>query len=227
MRSRAAVSLAVQAAAVTAAALVCAAATGTPAGARAGGRQHGGCRAPRLAGLTVAEARTRAARAGCALRMRGAPLKLASVQTVLRQSPASGSRAARVTVWLNPMCFGSAASGPGLQEPVLKAGPTGLISGFYLAGGPLARFSTPGCHRPAPPPGAGTVEVLDPATGAVLATQTSGEGAFVRIPLPAGPYTIRGTFLDATTNGAHPTITQSVSIPAGYSVRQDFVLAVP
>jgi hypothetical protein len=114
-----------------------------------------------------------------------------------------------------------------LREPVLTPGSTELVSGFYIVGGPLARFSDPGCKRPAPPPYAGTVEVTN-SSGAVVATQTSTRGHFVEIPLAAGSYTIAGTFLDATINGGvHPKESQSVVIPPGHTARQDFFLGVP
>jgi hypothetical protein len=158
--------------------------------------------------------------------LKGAHLEQAEVQTVARQSPAGGEHSSGVTVWLNPFCRGEAASGPGLQEPVLTPGPTELVSGFYVVGGPLARFSDPGCKRPAPPPDAGTVEVTD-SSGAVVATQTSTRGHFVEISLAAGSYTITGTFLDATVNGVHPKESESVVIPPGDTVRQDFFLSVP
>jgi hypothetical protein len=147
-------------------------------------------------------------------------------QTVERQSPAGGGRASSVTVWLNPLCHGEAAYGPGLDEPVVTPGPTELVSGFYLIGGPLARFSDPGCKRPAAPPGAGTVQVTN-ASGVVVATQTSTQGHFVEVALPAGSYTITGTFLNATINGAHATQSESVVIPPNDTVRQDFFLSVP
>jgi hypothetical protein len=118
------------------------------------------------------------------------------------------------------------AYGPRGSEPVRSPGPTELVSGFYLDGGPLARFSDPGCIRPAPPPGVGIVEVINPTTGALVATQTSERGRFAEIPLPAGSYTIRGTFLDATINGVHPHKTESVIIPPGRTVRQDFFLGI-
>lgn len=184
------------------------------------------CRVPRLIGLTLSVARERAAHAGCALRVKGAALEQARIQTVERQSPPAGGHASSVTVWLNPFCHGSAAYGPGLDEPVLTPGPTELVSGFYLDGGPLERFSDPGCKRPAPAPAAGTVEVVN-ASGTVVATQTSTYGYFAEIPLPAGSYTITGTFLDASINGVHPKSSESVVIPPGNTVRQDFVLNVP
>ena len=186
-----------------------------------------GCHVPRLTGLTLEVARVRAAHARCTLRVKGAPLDQARIQTVERQSPAGGRRSSSsVTVWLNPVCRGSAAYGPTIKEPVVTNGPTELVSGFYLDGGPLSTFSDPNCLRPEPPPDAGTVEVID-ASGVVVATSTSATGHFVKIPLPAGSYTIRGTFLDATINGAHPTKAESVVIPPYDTVRQDFFLSIP
>ncbi len=131
-------------------------------------------------------------------------------------------------MWLNPFCHREAAYGPGFKEPLITSGPTELVSGFFLVGGPDdRRFSDPGCKLPAPPPGAGTVEVTSSATGAVVATQTSTDGKFVEIPLPAGSYTIAGTFLDDTRNGVHPTKTESLVIPPGHTARQDFFLNIP
>jgi hypothetical protein len=186
-----------------------------------------GCRAPRLTGLTLSVARKRAARVGCKLRVKGAVLEEADVQTVERQSPARGGRSASVTVWLNPYCRREAAYGPEFKEPVVRPGPTELVSGFFLVGGPDDRqFSDPGCKLPAPSPGAGTVEVTN-VSGGVVATQTSTSGHFVEIPLPAGSYTITGTFLGATINGVHPQESESIVIPSGHSVRQDFFLNIP
>jgi len=185
-----------------------------------------GCHVPRLTGLTLSAARERAAHARCRLRVKGAARQEAEIQTVERQSPRRGGHSSSVTVWLNPICHREAAYGPELKEPLVTPGPTELVSGFFVVGGPLRRFSTPGCKRPAPRPGAGTVEVTN-AGGEVVATQTSTSGRFVVIPLPAGSYTITGTFLGATSNGSHPKESESIVIPPGHSVRQDFFLNVP
>jgi hypothetical protein len=185
------------------------------------------CTMPRLTHLTLELARRQAARAGCALTVKGALVKQATVQTVQRQSPVAGRHASRATIWLNPLCFGEADHGPAISEPRVTPGPTELISGFYLDGGPLRRFSSPGCHRPEQPPGGGTVEVIAPATGALVAKQSSGPGMFVEIPLPPGSYKLIGTFGNATINGQHPTESRSVEIPPGHTVRQDFVLPIP
>ena len=184
------------------------------------------CHVPKLTGLTLSAARERAAHAHCRLHVKGAVREGAAIQTVERQSPARGGRSSRVTVWLNPVCHREAAYPPELKEPLVTPGPTELVSGFFLVGGPLRQFSTPGCKLPAPSPGAGTVEVKN-ASGEVVATQTSVSGHFVAIPLPAGSYTITGTFLNATVNGVHPKESEAVTIPSGHTVRQDFFLNVP
>jgi hypothetical protein len=108
----------------------------------------------------------------------------------------------------------------------VTVGPTELVSGFYLDGGPPVRFSVPHCRRPVPSPGPGTVEVMD-TSGALIATVTSTRGHFAEVPLAPGSYTARGTFLEATINGAHATETASVVIEADRTVRQDFVLSIP
>jgi hypothetical protein len=121
-----------------------------------------------------------------------------------------------VTVWLNPFCKREAEYGPEIKEPVVTTGPTKLVTGFYLVGGFGTPFSTPRCKLPEPPPDAGIVDVMNPS-GMTVATQTSTPGHFVEIALPAGSYTI---------NGVHPIHTESVVIPAGHTVRQDFFLSI-
>lgn len=185
------------------------------------------CEVPGLKELTLSVVRERIAHAGCRLQLKGAKLELAAVQTIERQSPAAGGRAAEVTVWLNPFCHGSAAYGPELNEPAVTPGPTEFVAGFYLVGGPLAQFSTPGCRRREPPPEAGVVEVFDATTGALVASQTSTAGHFVEIPLQPGSYKLVGTFVDPGNSPTPPTTIRSVEIPPGHTVRQDFFLSVP
>jgi hypothetical protein len=185
---------------------------------------RGSCLVPRLRNLVLSVARERAAHAGCTLRLAGASVKDATTQTVRRQAPRTGGRGSPITVWLNPLCRGSAEGGGPARST--EPGPSELITGFYLDGGPLARWSSPGCVR-AEPAGAGTVQVLNPTTGAVIATQTSTDGQLVTMPLPAGSYTVVGTFADATANGQHSTESMSLQIPPGTTVRQDFVLQIP
>jgi hypothetical protein len=184
------------------------------------------CHAPQLHGLTFEVALQKATKAGCELRLKGAALERPEVQTIDRQSFPASRASSKVTVWLNPFCRGSAAYGPGIAEPTVTPGRTELVSGFYIVGGPAARFSAPNCKRPAPPPGAGVVEVIN-ATGALVATQRSTAGHLVKIRLPVGSYTVRGTFLNAIVDGDHPRKTQSLTVPVGHTVRQDFFLSVP
>jgi hypothetical protein len=209
-----------------AAVVVCTASAGALSSAAAG--SGGSCHAPLLEGLTLKLARAIAGRAGCTLRVRGNPLTMARIQTVARQSPAAGGVSSAVTVWLNRVCRKGGGLGPEIHEPKITIGPTKLVSGFYEVGGPAPHyFSAPKCPRhPERPPGAGTVEVIN-ASGTVVATQTSVTRQFAEVPLPAGSYTIRGTFANATVNGVHPTLSESVVIPAGRTVRQDFLLSVP
>jgi hypothetical protein len=183
------------------------------------------CRVPRLAGLTLEAARRRAHRAGCILGIEGAPPVKASIQTVRVQSPAAGRRASLVKVWLNRLCVDSATAPPGAGQPRLTPGPTGLVSGFYLVGGPALPVSATNCDRRVSGTGPGMVEVLDDA-GDVLATADAFEEQLAEIALPAGSYSIRGTFLGALINGVHPTETQSLVIPAGDTVREDFLLSI-
>jgi hypothetical protein len=184
------------------------------------------CRAPALAGLTVALARKRAARAGCTVRLEGPKLEQASIQTVAGQSPAPSRRSSRLTLWLNPLCAGSAAYAPDIEEPTVKPGPTELLSGFYLDGGPLVRFSSPHCRRPEPKSGGGTVEVIA-GDGMLVAKASAPEGSLVAIALPPGTYSLRGTFPDASLNNLPPRPTEPITVKAGYTVRQDFFLDVP
>lgn len=80
---------------------------------------------------------------------------------------------------------------------------------------------------PPPPPGGGTVEVTSPLTSAMIASRTSRDGHFAVIPLSAGTYTVIGTFADAIINGQYAKRSMSVQIPAGHTVRQDFILSIP
>lgn len=182
------------------------------------------CTVPALTGLTVAAARRRTARSGCRLRLRGARVERAEVQTIRRQTPRPGRRRHVVSAWVNPLCPGSAALGPPNGEPFVSPGPTGLVSGLYLSGGPLLMRSAPLCTSLSGTPTAGTITVSDPTSGAVIATRTVESGQLARIPLPAGTYTLVGTFADAYSNNQHISSRPlTVSIPPGRTVRQDVV----
>jgi hypothetical protein len=193
---------------------------------------------PRLSGLTLAKARRRAARSGCRIHVAGAPiLTLPGERVITGVDP--GRRIARqernpdgqwIDVWLVPQCVEPGDPGPPAGEPFLTPGPTELISGLYLGGGPIASYPGP-CRSGTP--GAGMIVVIDPASGATVATATVANGQLATIPLPPGTYTVEGTFYDArtVTSPTDPGVpwqsSISVTIPAGMTVRQDLSVGVP
>src|SRR5580693_8545260 len=98
------------------------------------------CRAPHVTGMSLAAARRALARAGCKVVVHDrqptgghmSPLIPNPLQLVASQSPGAGRAAGVVAIWLKPLCPQSTEPGPGLQEPLVTAGPTELISGLYL-----------------------------------------------------------------------------------------------
>lgn len=189
-----------------------------PAGARMVRTKR--CVVPPLAGLTVQRAKRAAHRAGCHVRLAGAALIKPTIQTVGNEHPRAGARGRIVTLWVNPFCVGSAALGPPEGEPFLQPGPSKLISGIYLDGGPLVESSAPQCPRVGKP-SAGTITVSDMA-GTVVASQTvASEDQFAEIPLAPGGYVVVGVSGDL-----HSTPID-VSIPANETVRQDVALNIP
>ena len=188
----------------------------------------GRCRVPRLKGLAVQTARAKAARAGCRLRMRGAPVKQPVIQTVARQRPRAGRRAKTVAIWVNPACFRSALSGPPSGEPLATSGPTELMTGLFLEGGPLVPFSSLHCAFSPEKSWAGTIEVSNHASGAVLRSETVGNGQLATFRLAAGVYDVNGTFSQAHVNDQRiHARSQTVTIPVGKTVRQDITADVP
>jgi hypothetical protein len=195
--------------------------------------KKGTCRrVPKLVGLSLSVARTRSAHAGCKLRVREAgtsqvveepPSGPSAAQIVTNQTPHAGGAGRIVTVWLKPLCDQSAEPGPPAHEPRVKRGPTELVSGLFLDGGPLRR--TPRCRSGTP--WAGTITVANRA-GKVVASDKVHTGKLARIRLVPGTYTIHGTFADATRNGQPiETEPQTVTIPAGEIVREDVVANIP
>jgi hypothetical protein len=122
----------------------------------------------------------------------------------------------------NRLCSGSAAWGPRRDEPLRTPGPTELISGLYLDGGPHRFRSAQRCSSLSGTPSAGTITVTDPASGAIVASATVANGELAKIPLPPGAYTITGTFANAFSNNQHiQSPPQTVTIRSGQTVRQD------
>ena len=177
-------------------------------------------RVPKLVGLSLSVARTRSAQTGCKLRVREAgtgqvveepPSGPSSAQIITRQTPHAGGVGRIVTVWLKPLCDQSADPGPPAHEPRVQRGPTELVSGLFLDGGPLRR--APQCRSGTPSPGTITVSNQ---TGMVIASDKVYPGKLARIRLAPGTYTIHGTFADATRNGQPiETEPQAVTITAG------------
>jgi hypothetical protein len=184
------------------------------------------CHVPRLTGLVVASARSRAAKAGCRVRFLGAPVERPDVQTIRRQSR-PGQRRRIVTLWVNPVCPVSADPGPPRGEPFVTPGPAELVSGLYLDGGPLFLRSVPNCASISGTPGAGTITVTDPVTGAVVASKNVADGQLGVIQLAPGTYTVVGTFANATSNGQPKrSPPETVTIPSDSSVRRDLEVSI-
>lgn len=128
-----------------------------------------------------------------------------------------------------------AAPGPPASEPKTTPGPTELVSGLYVAGGPHRFVSVPDCSKIAGIPGAGTITVRNPQElgapknelGPLVATQTVSRGQLAQIHLQPGTYAVQGTFGDAVVNGVHPvSMPITVTIAAGRTVRADVVLPI-
>jgi hypothetical protein len=180
-----------------------------------------GCVAPRLVGLTERAALRQARAAGCVVHLAGARLKQATVQTIAAQTPAPGTRSVVVRLTLNPLCFGSALNGPPHNEG-MRPGPTELITGLYLVGGPALPYSSPHCRRKPGTPGPGTIDVLDATGGTVVASQTAKRGRLVTFRLPPGRYRVSGR---ADPN--NDSLAQPFRIRAGYTTRRYVIEPVP
>ena len=188
-----------------------------------------GCTAPDVVGVNLAMARRALGDSGCAVRIRQLPGHGSYVtpssadgrQLVARQSPGAGARSQAVTVWVKPLCAQPANPGPAERGPHARKGPTELIAGLYLQGGPLLR--NPSCRRASPE--AGTVTVSTPA-GKVIARREVRAGHFGIFPLPPGPYVVGGTFAG---QGGHPAQLPSepVTLAARRTTSLNLVATIP
>jgi hypothetical protein len=180
------------------------------------------CRVPRMTGLTVSAARNRARVAGCSVRLVGAKVQMPAIQTIHTQSVPPGHSAKVVTVSVNPLCPGSSNIGPPPGEPILKPGPTELVTGLFIEGGAYVERSAPVCKDIVGKSTSGTITITN-AVGTVLANKMAlSAGQLLYINVTAGQYTISGVL---TGGNALGPIT--VSVPAGEIVRQDLVLDAP
>jgi hypothetical protein len=74
---------------------------------------------------------------------------------------------------------------------------------------------------------ADTIAVINPATGATLASETVVQDQLATIALAPGTYTVKATPATPPSNVAPTSFTQTVTIPAGMTVRQDFFVSEP
>ena len=105
------------------------------------------------------------------------------------------------------------------NEPVYRSGPTMLVTGLYIQGGPVP---PPPCKPQPRGPYAGTVRVTDPRTGRVVARQSVRDGHLAHIRLAVGRYKVTGHFSGGATAPA-----VKVRVRAGRRVRQDIFEDVP
>jgi len=143
---------------------------------------------------------------------------------IARQAPQPGARGKSIDVWLVAECAEMGAPGPPAGEPFVTAGPTELVSGLYIAGGPFEIF--PGrCRR--------RHTWSRHHRGHRPGFRRNGrechdhKGTPRHDPLAPGTYTIDGTFADATVDGVPIKSSLSITIPAVTTVRQDIVASVP
>lgn len=106
------------------------------------------------------------------------------------------------------------------NEPVYRAGPTELVSGLYIQGGPVP-------PRPCQPeprgPYAGRITVASAKTGHTVASQSVADGHLAHIRLGPGRYTVSGRF----ASGGRTSYSPTVRIRRDYRVRQDVFEDVP
>ncbi len=146
-----------------------------------------------------------------------AVIATATVSTLAPSATSARTASART------VCHQSAEPGPPPGEPFVSKGPTELISGLFLDGGPPRRSAH--CRRGIP--AAGTIVVRAAGTEQTLATRTVANGHLAVIALAPGSYSITGTFADALSDGRPiQTLPIHVTIPAHRTVRQDVTAAI-
>ena len=180
------------------------------------------CHAPRFIAATVATARVRARAAGCALRFTGARVQMPTIQTIRTQSVGPGHVAKVVTLSVNPLCPGSLNIGPPPGEPIIKSGPTELITGLFIEGGAFIYRSAPSCKVFVGRSSGGTITITN-SVGTVFANNMAlSPGQLLYVNVPAGAYTITGVL-----SGGNKLGPATVNVASGQIVRQDLVLDVP
>ena len=175
-----------------------------------------------MTGLTVTAARARAHVAGCQLRFTGARVQMPTIQTIHTQSVSPGRVTKIVTVSVNPPCPGSSNIGPPPGEPIIKSGPTELITGLFIEGGAYIERSAPNCKDLVGKSTSGTITITNSVGTVFVNNMALSAGQLLYDNVPAGVYTITGVFTGGTKAG--PT---TVTVAPGEIVRQDLVLDAP
>lgn len=106
------------------------------------------------------------------------------------------------------------------HEPVYRTGPSELVSGLYVQGGPVP---PPPCKPKPRGPYGGRITVTRASTGAMVASRTVRNGHLAHIPLAPGRYKVSGKFASGGSTSYSPT----VKVRKGYTVRQDVFEDVP
>lgn len=180
------------------------------------------CHAPRIVGLSVTAARVRARASGCRLRLTGTSVKMPTIQTIGSQGARPGQVTKLLTASVNPLCPSAVNIGPPPGEPLLRPGPTELVTGLFIEGGALILRSAPSCKVLVGKSSAGTITVTNSAGTAVADNAVVTAGQLLDVTLSPGTYTVSGVF--ANGPAARPI---TVTVPSGEVVRQDLVLDVP
>jgi hypothetical protein len=171
-------------------------ASGALPGATAAAPGQQGCVAPDVVGVSLAMARQALSASGCAVQVRQLPAHGQFVtpgspdgrQIVATQSPPAGGHAGGVRISLQPLCAQPAQPGPDARGPTSSQGPTELVSGLFLAGGPV--LTSPHCRHGVPSNGVLTVTT---AGGHQVARRAVHAGRFGVFPLKPGAYMLVGT----------------------------------
>jgi hypothetical protein len=173
-------------------------ATGGTLPAAAGGAKPAGegCVAPDVVGVNLAMARRALSSSGCGVTVRQLPGHGSFVtpsgpdgrQIVARQSPGGGGRTSSVTVFLEPLCAQPAQPGPKHAGAEQRRGPTELVAGLYVEGGPLQ--TSPHCRNALPQGGTLTVSS---SAGEIVASRRVRDGHFAIFPLAPGSYVLAGS----------------------------------
>ncbi len=194
-----------------------------------GAKQAGeGCVAPDVVGVNLAMARRALNASGCGVAVRQLPGHGPYVtpsgpdgrQLVDRQSPAGGGRTRAVTLFLEPLCAQPAQPGPKHDGAEQRRGPTELVAGVYLQGGPLRTSAR--CRNALPEGGTLTVSS---SAGNVLASRRVREGHFAVFPLAPGSYVLAGSVSRAGARLSVPAT--AFTIAARRTTRVNAVVVLP